>query len=695
MEINIKKLILSTLKNNLKLHVYFFLVIVLVVVYTSLFSFISIAKNYALNSDVWDLGYAYDTLSSIAYGHLSVNGYITTFFYHGTALTYFPIAYFKSLPLLLFFQSLMLALPIYLLYRISKFYNLSDQKSFLISLCYFFYFPLAGALWFDFHFQILFPVLFLAGYFFFLKESKLLTIIFFLLSGMVRFPYMGLVFLAIFSLVLSDLCNNYKENKVIFRISNNKDRILLLLLIISFVLLLLQYLWITYNNKSLFSVHLTNNSDPLTNFNDKLLTLLILFGFFLFIPLFSLKWSLPLLPFIYLMFFSNNSSYYYPALFSFWYTVSIVPFLFLGFIEFNYKIEMSTTKKKKNVTDSLLNNIETIAGSDFEFYRKVRTKREISIKKNLIYIVVALFVVSSVFYEPYGPLNNNSFNDFNLQSNIEYNMTMYNDALKVINLIPINERFVLVQNDLPQLFVHDLCISNIIVSPYDIGPNVTLNNIRENHFPFSGGSIPSYIKINYVLANLNNEHSLCEPPFQKYYPTMNQILKQLLSSKYYGIKAYCNGILLLERNYNSSPVLFNSSNLSMSLSSFQLHSSSLDNGKINMSFPAEHEVAIYGPFPYLNLLPFNYIVTFNICYSGLSDSKFISHIGFENLSSTPSFIFINSKIFFLENFTSVNSHTFTDNFTTTSYLTNFQMDLYFLSNSGTISINSITITILY
>ena len=679
---------------------YTLLVLVLVVIYTGLFSFISIAKDYALNSDVWDLGYAYGYISSVAYGHQSFNGYITSFFYQGIVLVIFPIAYFKSLPVLLFFQSFMLALPIYLLFKISKLYNLSDRLSFIVSLCYFFYFPLAGAIWFDFHFQTLFVVLFLTGYLFYLKKRNLMAGTFLLLSGMVRFPYMGLVFLTIFSLIFSLWFTNFKENRVIFKIYEKGEKFLYFLLVISFFLLLIQYLWISYTNKSLDNIHITNNYNPLTDIYAKLLTILLIFGFMLFIPLFSAKWMLPALPFILLIFFANNTGYYYPELFLDWYSVSILPFLFLGFIEVIQKTQISgvkkhvhnshpfflayTKRKLKHNLKSFLKPISPIEG------------RSLFFKKNGIYFVLFLLMGSAVFVEPYGPLNSHSFNDFNLQHNIEYNMTQYNAALKVIDLVPINEKYVLVQNDLPQLFVHDLFINNIIVSPYNIGPNVTTQDIKENHFPFCGGSKPGYIKINYVLANLNNIHSLTEPPFQKGFPTMDQILKQLLSSKYYGIKAYSDGIMLLERGYNSSPILFNIQNLSLNLKTLQLHSfkpprpnlTLLEKNAIKMLFPTNNEVCIYGPFPYLTLLPFNYALSFNISYSGLINAKFISNVGYIT-GTNETFIFMNSTKICLENHTINNYRNYLENFTTTSFLDRFQINLYFISGSGTITINNI------
>jgi uncharacterized membrane protein len=678
---------------------FIYLVLALTLLYFSIFSYISVVKYFAMNADVWDLGYSYGFLSSIAYAHTSSINYVNTFFYQGIIFIIFPIAYFRSLPALLIFQVAMLALPIYIIYEISRMYKLSDKTSFLISLSYFFYFPLAGAIWFDFHFQIMFIPLFLVGYWLYLKDHKLSAGIFFILSGIVRFPYMGLVILVIFSMILTHLISRRRMNKDLFISFYKEENFLYIIFFISIILLAIQYLWISHFNSSLNNTHISGNFNPLLNINDKIIAILIVFGFLLFIPMFSIKWILPMLPFLFLVFFANNPGYYYPLLFTDWYIVSIVPFLFLGLIEIITKIQNSFIRIEEGDNFKVLNPEIHNQGKFYymlskkEFYKRLNMKlKRIFSRRNSIYFIILLLVSSSVIVEPYGPLNNNSFNNFNVKNELNYNMSIYMCSLKIINLIPYNEQYVLVQNDLPQLFVHDLYIKNIEVSPYNIGPNITSKDIKDNNFPFYGGNgVVGSIKINYVLVNLNNIHSLTEPSYEKNFPTMDQIFKILLSSNFYGIEAYGHGIILLKRNYSFAPIIFNMSTININLQYLQLNNASYNAGRIQI-FPVQYgEVSIYGPFPYLNLIPFNYTLTLNVTNYLVENLKLIVFTGYET-APNETYVIIGANYYNLSKANLKETHLISLNFTTNEFLSTFQIDIYAKLTSSILTINSIKIS---
>lgn len=672
---------------------YVYLVICLIVAYTLIFGYISIAKYYAMNSDVWDLGYAYGYLGRFAFGYDSYRDYLNLVFYQGIIYIIFPIAYMKSIPALLIFQVIMLALPMYFIYEISRLYKINDQRSFLISLCYFFYFPLAGAIWFDFHFQTSFILLFVVGYWLYLKERKVTSGFFFVLSGLVRFPYMGVVIFAIFSIIVFDTLNN--SNNSMLQLKKVKFNFLYVIFLFTIAIFIVQFLWISYNNPSLNNTHISGNFNPFINFNSKLLTFLIIFGFLLFVPLFSLKWTIPTLPFLFLVFFSNNTGYYYPILFSDWYVVSIVPFLFLGLIEVISKTGKSRLKNnffkelKTNIGSSTILKWIYNATVDRTILRlKIKWNKTFT-KKNIIYFIVLILVSSSLIVEPYGPLNNHSFNNFNTKEELNYNLSLYQCSLKIINLIPYNEKYVLVQNDLPQLFVHDLYIKHIEVSPYNLGPNITNMDIKLNNFPFNGGSgYPKYIKVNFVLVNLNNILSLTEPPYNRYFPTMDQIFEKLLESKFYGIEAYGNGIVLLKRGYTENPKIFNMSKININLKQLQLHGASYNNGKIEISTNNKDDASIYGPFPYLRFIPLNYSLVINLTYHVKYNSTFVLKVGW--IGKNESFNSLKNEEFKFTNDTD-RYHDLIVNFSITNFTSTFQIDMYFDSNESQVSINSMYI----
>ncbi|OWP57168.1 MAG: hypothetical protein B2I17_01975 [Thermoplasmatales archaeon B_DKE] len=488
-----------------------------------------------MNSNIWDLGYSVQVLNSIYFNATSIN-FLIQFSQQGLAFIVSPITFLYSIPAVLVFQSVMLGLPAYVLFEIAYHKTKNLYVSSGVAFAYLLYFPLAGINWFDFHLEALFIFLFLAGYLFMIKGYNKLAFLFLILSGFVRFPYMVLVIGAMFSLLLPCIIKIFKRKK--FKISG-EERIVLIILISSSLILAAQYLVSIEINPHLITLHLSSSYNPLSNLKDKLLAIALLDGPFLFLPLVSKKWIIPQLPLYVLTFFANNIAYEYPFIFSYWYTDMIIPFLFLGLIDSlmlfdGYNRDHTHSWRKSGI-------------------KKAIGKIPMSSKK-VFTIILVLIVVCTIYLQPYGPLNSDSFNNFALSDNIIVNGTIYNTAKEVVKMIPESEPFVLAQNDFAMLFPRP-AINNILVSPYNIGPNITNSDIARNNFPFNGGSAFGYVPINYVLVNLNNLHSLTEPPFVAGYPTMLSITQMLYASGYYGLVAASNGVYLLERNYSARPVL--------------------------------------------------------------------------------------------------------------------------------------------
>ena len=78
----------------------------------------------------------------------------------------------------------------------------------VVSVLYLIYFPIDGSLFFDVHAQTFFIPFFLLGFMFQAMNRKYLSIFFFLLAGMTRFPLIGIV--VIYSIL--DFLRNYRLN---------------------------------------------------------------------------------------------------------------------------------------------------------------------------------------------------------------------------------------------------------------------------------------------------------------------------------------------------------------------------------------------------------------------------------------------------------------------------------------------------
>lgn len=587
--------------------------IILALSYSIIWSVISLEKFLAMKANVWDLGYAANLIHSMIRNHWTAGTLLTQFADRGIAFLLAPLGIAYTIPALLIFQSIMLGIPAYLIYEITLHETGKPSVSLMLSTSYFLYFPLAGINWFDFHFQSLFIFFVLLGYLLLIKERYFSSVFVFLLGGLVRFPYMVLVVATSFSLLLPVVIPYISGRKPSV---TRSDLTVFSLFIISVSLLAFQYLWLTAVYPTVIATHSSANHSPFLNLGSKLYTLLFLFGPFLFLPFFSKKWLIPSLGFIGVLFFFNNYIYEFPYVFGNWYSSSIVPFLFLGTIDV-----LSSSRRFKRadsqVKERTLHSLKSILP-------KLKNNRFPAICMVLILITTAFFL------QPYGPFNKLSFNNFDLYENTKVSSTLFNDAHSIINMIPEDEKYVLVQNDLPQLFPRT-AISAILVAPYNIGPNITQQDISENSFPFNGGSATGFVPINYTISDINDLHSLTESSYQPGYPTMLQLLQMLVNSSYYGVVAERNGIMLMERNYHGPIQSFSPFQKNIDLNSLQPNNGTRNDGVLNFEEVGRNSSLWSGP--YINLCPGEYQVNISVSYIGTNQSNLDLVIGYPGLSN--------------------------------------------------------------
>ena len=503
-----------------------FLIITPFLIYIFIWSYISITKFYALNDNIFDLGISMQRAWSVLYVPWTLKSGMTLIFQSAIVIFFSPVALIDNYPFLLFLQTLFLAATIFPLYGIAKRVLPNKVIAFAVSSSYLFYFPLAGINWFDFHYQSFFVFLFIFAYYLYVSERKKLSVLFFILSGTVRFPYV--IFPILFSLI--ELLSIVSRRDRI-AISKNKINYLLATLIISIIFLIGGF--ITIGGIHGFNSNLSNTSmlSPFTNIDNKVFVVISILSPLLFIPLLSKKWIIFYIPFFYLIFYANYVGYFFPQLFHGQYFSGIVPFLYLGSID---ALSHFTADTRDADIVKVPRQLRTLV-VNLSKYRAVM----------LMLIVIGLF---AMVYQPYGPLNHYSSANFDLKSQTAYNLTAYNEISYANSLIPKNQSNVLFQSNLPQFFPRSFPPNQPIFMPTMPFENATIFDAIHNSFPMKSNGSTVNVSLDYAVADVTSYW---------YYgtsPSMFDFLNSMYHSGKYGILLEGGGIIVLKRGY-AGPVL--------------------------------------------------------------------------------------------------------------------------------------------
>ena len=489
-----------------------------IILYTLLWSFISIEKYFALNATVYDLGFSMQNLWYVTHDVKTINGFLSILSTKGILIVLAPLYYVASPPLLLILQSISLGLGAFPIYAISLKLVHNKRIALINSVLYLIYFPMAGITWFDFHFQMFFVSLFLFAYYFYLNDKMKLSSFFLFLSGIVRYPYYIFPMFFIILIIIRYFYSKFKDA------NSYTQKGFPYSLLVTFVLLILL---------SIYQVFFVGGTNGLSNditktglvFNflsvkNGLEVLVSLFYPLLFIPLLSKKWILFMFPFGFLVFTSYTFPYSFPSVFQLQYTSMIIPFVWLAYID-----GLSTILKEE---PGLL-------------LKKFKGKLKITLNhaKNKIVLVVALVVIiSALFFQPYGPLNRASSVNYNLSQEIAVNQSQLNSLDQLLHLIPNGEIYVFVQDNLPQAFIKHMSQYIISVVPSSIFDT----NIITNEFPYNFGG---NISINYLIGDVNNYQFYIGPHSVLSFSSI------LFESDYYAIVGESNGLFLMQRTPTS------------------------------------------------------------------------------------------------------------------------------------------------
>jgi len=573
---------------------------------------------------VWDLGASYYSL----WGSLHISTMVRFEYYLAIKPIVFilsPLFFLKSAFDLVYFQTLWISLTAIPLYFIAIKKIKSRFLSLLLAVSYLLFFGIAGLNWFDFHFQSIFPILFISGYSLYLYDKKILSIIFFVLSGLVHFPYTFLPLIISFAYLLENL--RYGKRTY----AENFNWIWVFLL--SFFIVIMAYVLIAIGSSTLpvgaTAGLVTKPVSPYINLDNRIFTIFLFFGPFLMLPLLSKKWLFLALPYFYLLFYIGNYTYYFPAIISLQYTPLLIPTIFLGTIDVLSEMDIKIPNFKANNE----NNTKTKAMIHSYKFKKVLT----------IFIIIILL---GTVYEPYGIFNEHSEADFGLNKIMDYNSSIYDHYIEMVDLLPTNSEYILYQNDMPQVIFRDPAALTTHLFGYSNNFSYFIPN-QNSFIPLSSGNWTSDIQ--YILTDPYSYYFLATGS-GNYSKNMYDTLNHFLSEGDYGILGEYDGLLLVKKGYSGAPVIYGPENKLFSSSDlfFQNNGFRYNNTITGVNLE-NNNLLFWGP--YTTLQPGTYEIKMEVSASNISSNNrfdllfsYYSNIS-KGIQSTVKVIPVNGTLF--------------------------------------------------
>lgn len=505
-----------------------------VIYWTSL----TVTKFFAMNAFVYDLGLAMQRMwVSTHPTAVSLSGYLWDLLMSPFQFVISPISLPQSYPLLLAVQSAALGLAAIPLYLIGRAELKSKMASLCIAVAYLLYFPLAGVNYFDFHFQAFFIPLFLLGYYLLSTKHYVWAVSIFLLAGGTTFGYMALI--SLFS-VLS-LSIQFSKRTFLGEPLNRPLVILFTtLLIVSTLFFATQY-YVLRATESAQAVSLATSTAIAVNPSNSIMLFALLLLPVVFLPLYSRLWALMLLPFGYLSLYSQCCSSTF--VFQRQYSSAFIPFVFLGVIFAIVDLSRASGVEPKYLKENLFMR-------SYQYLRSNRTGRATTMALTVLVITILVATV----YQPYGPFNAGSNNDFYVSQTTRVNWTQYNEFTSLVKLIPSSSPYVLFQLDMPELLPRPLPFNQTPLIPtYQDWLNVSVYDAVHNTFPLklANGqvvSVPIDFAIDNPYGNVPNSNYFTyawKPNISMY-----NFISVLFNSGKYGVLGEAGGMLLLERGYS-------------------------------------------------------------------------------------------------------------------------------------------------
>ncbi|MCL5789195.1 MAG: DUF2079 domain-containing protein [Candidatus Thermoplasmatota archaeon] len=529
------------------------------VIYSVVWSIISIDRLYSFNALTLDLGIQMERIWAVYHVHINLIQFIYYFSTYGLVVIFSPLSFFKNYSLLLVIQTLGIGFSVFPLFYIFKKKLQNEAVALILASSFLLYFPLAGPNFYDFHFQTFFMVFFLSAYALYVRGNYRASFFVFLLAGLSEHYYILLVI--IFSVT----------EIIILYLKRKNDRIALMtvsvLLVTSMMIFLIGNAYVGLSG--LVNVPSVHSTSILANLEDhlqnKIQVFLVILAPLLFLPILSTRWLPLMAPFaIWVLITSGTANTYYPNILHYQLMSMIIPFLYLGLGD-GVNVLLRESSSKKVATKTSLSSSKRLLDKQKKYIRFSYPK-----KRNIFIIPVAIFVVVLLFatvYEPYSPLNSDINEGFDhMFASTPYNdinMTQYVEFQYILNLIPKNNNSVLFQTNLPEVLPRypiDGNYSYGYVVPStgqpdlswgNIGVGNAINNSYPGYIVHNGKKIWTNVSLWWAIADTNSFWFKVGGAGSMY-----NFMSCMLQSGKYGIVAESGGFLLMERGFHGQVRFF-------------------------------------------------------------------------------------------------------------------------------------------
>ena len=567
---------------------------------------LTIIRYESMHADVYDLGVAMEQGWLVFHTHWTVKLFFLDFGPFSGRIILSPLFIFKSFKLMLIAQAIAMSISSIFIYCISV-TILKNKLSGIAFAIAFLIYPMTNSIFFDFHYMIFFIPFFLLGFYLYLKGMYILSILLLSIAGLMKFPFLIFPIIVYALGILEQLHMKLVRKLPIIKKIWFMDMVGILIFLL---LLIIMYISIKSNLSGYIHASSSLNNTLYENFNYKIITIIVIFGTALFLPVQS-KYILLFLPFLIIMFLFYPFAVY-PALFLSQYNTLIFPFIFIASIDG-------------------LNNL-------FKIKDKSGSNKEIRImpKKinKLAIIFLTVIVIMMPVFDIYGPYNNMIQNDFSINS-LSQNTTMFEDMEKAVSFIPknVSASDILVENDVPLIFPrydsYGLNVSTNLAAPLEInavgsffynytiiGPHSQYYEINPEYivmFPYGHASIANRFGYgNYIADEGAYPHNV----------SSFLLIEHLLSVHRYGILSEADGLYILEEGYTGDMKYYVPFYRTYNSDIFSLCSNDLEqNGYITI-INKNNVQMVSGPPTALN--PGNYSVTFTFTAQNVTDNSMIS-----------------------------------------------------------------------
>ncbi len=509
-----------------------------VLLYGVVWTYISLVRFYTGNAAVYDLGLT--MLRPWAFAHppdVPVLVYLSALLDEPFEAAFIPVGLLGSFPLLFALQSFALGAAALPLFGIARRTLNSSPAALMVSASYLLYFPLGGLNWFDVHYIAFFIPLFLTGYYLYLRRSFLWAGVFLGIAGTTEYPVILLVVIFAITLLLE-----WAYWRWIGKSPRRAPplRFALVLFGASVLFFAYQYVYLTAAlGPTSFSTTVHIGGGSTIPFSSRATALELLLLPALFLSILSPRWILLFGPSAYLILFSGYPPLTYPSLFHTQYSALFIPFVFLGLLDVLHHVHRLW--KARDVGPRPTSH---------------RWKSRLARVPLVTLVATAVLVttsVTAVYFQPYGPLNGQTDNPFDLGSITPEDARHFQEQMQLESLIPRSTPYVVFQNDMPTMLPRPL---DYLETPEVAGigswQNVTLYDAQVGAYPyltFNGSTIA--MRVDYMIDDPYT------PAFYELGTATNNSIYHFVQTGYgsgkYGILGEIDGMLALERGYTGAP----------------------------------------------------------------------------------------------------------------------------------------------